>query len=270
MSSTNNTNQGARKSMKGQAVPNFTEGDARPSSKRCVGAMSRSAAIAGTPTFTVWAGTTRPGVFKCRGCREQFTVTVNTVMEDTHLPLATWAKAFHLICSSKKGMSALQLQRNLGLGSYRTAWFLAHRIREGMKCEPVAGTLKGQVQVDEAYIGGKYRVGSGEDRKSQYPLAAANFEGGHQMVNHSKQGYARKSINENRELETITTNTAESFFSLPKRGVYGTFHHVSKQHLHRYCVEFDFRWNGRNWKIRSAGMRRSRRRKGSGCSARSR
>lgn len=78
-----------------------------------------------------------------------------------------------------------------------------------------------------------------------YSLAANNFEGGHHTVNHSRKEYARKQINENQQAETITTNTAEAFFSLLKRGVYGTFHHVSKQHLHRYCAEFDFRWNGR-------------------------
>jgi len=157
--------------------------------------------------------------------------------------------------------------------------------------------LKGQVQVDEAYIGGKFRVGSGEDRKSQYenktpvvvlvetngrasskplekvnaatlrvamiekiettaqictddlssyPVAAGCFDGGHQTVNHSEKEYARKQLNPTTNvMETITTNTAECYFSLLKRGVYGTFHHVSKQHLHRYCAEFDFRWNGR-------------------------
>jgi hypothetical protein len=83
------------------------------------------------------------------------------------------------------------------------------------------------------------------DDLSAYPFAALNFTGGHQTVNHSQKEYARKRINEKGEVETITTNTAESYFALLKRGVYGTFHHVSKTHLHRYCSEFDFRWNGR-------------------------
>ncbi len=291
-------NKGASKSQKGQNVPNFTEDQAReyfeklrwPDGFACIDCGS-------VEVYRLQGDSTRPGLLKCRNCKSQFTVTVNTVMEDSHLPLSTWAKAFHLICSSKKGMSALQLQRNLGLGSYRTAWFLAHRVREAMKCQPVSGMLKGQVQADEAYIGGKYRVGSGEDRKSQYenktpvvvlvetdgkararalhqvnaatlkaelddcvdksaqivtdelssyPLATANFEGGHQTVCHSDKEYARKRVNEKGEVETITTNTAESFFSLLKRGVYGQFHHVSKQHLQRYVDEFAFRWNGRN------------------------
>jgi hypothetical protein len=155
--------------------------------------------------------------------------------------------------------------------------------------------LTGQVQADETYVGGKYRVGSGENRKSQfenktpvvalvetsgevrarpveavdsknlarvldeychpsaqivtdehsaYPFAVLGF-GGHHTVNHSAKQYARKRIGDDGEVETITTNSAESFFSLLKRGLYGTFHHVSKRHLHRYCDEFSFRWNGR-------------------------
>src|SRR5205814_7593349 len=76
-------------------------------------------------------------------------------MGDSHLPLSKWVKALHMMCSSKKGISALQLQRNLGLGSYRTAWHMAHRIRLAMKCEPLAGALKGVVEVDEAYIGAR-------------------------------------------------------------------------------------------------------------------
>jgi transposase-like protein len=93
--------------------------------------------------------TCRAGLCRCRDCKKQFTVTVGTIFEDSHLPLSQWVRAIHLMCSSKKGVSALQLMRNLGLGSYRTAWFMAHRIRWAMKCEPIAGMLKGQVQADE-------------------------------------------------------------------------------------------------------------------------
>lgn len=71
----------------------------------------------------------RDGVIQCNGCRKQFTVTVGTVMERSHITLRQWVQAFHSICSHKKGVSALQLQRNLGLHTYRAAWFLAHRIR---------------------------------------------------------------------------------------------------------------------------------------------
>ena len=97
----------------------------------------------------------RPGLYACRACREHFTVTVGTVMESSHIPLHKWALGFHLMASSKKGISAHQMMRNLGLGSYRTAWFMAHRIREAMfdnDPEPLGGKDK-TVEVDETYIG---------------------------------------------------------------------------------------------------------------------
>lgn len=285
------------RSQKGQEIPNLTEDEARaylekvrwPNGAACVHCGSDQ-------VYKLQGKSTRPGLWKCRECKGQFTVAVGTIFEDSHLPLAKWVRGFHMMCASKKGISALQLQRELGLGSYKTAWHMAHRIRYAMEQDAMPGMLKGQIQADETYVGGKYRVGSGEDRKSQYenktpvvalvetggnvrsrpmnhvtsanlrsaleevcdksaqivtddhtayPLATANFEGGHQTVNHSQKEYARKRINEKNEVETITTNTAESYFALLKRGVYGTFHHVSKTHLHRYCAEFDFRWNGR-------------------------
>ena len=106
----------------------------------------------------------RKGLYQCKGCRKQFTVTVGTIFEDSHIPLNKWLLAFHLMCSSKKGVSALQLQRNLELGSYRTAWFMCHRIRWAMTQSPMAealaGKLKGIVEADETWIGGK-EVGSG-------------------------------------------------------------------------------------------------------------
>ena len=102
----------------------------------------------------------RPGTIQCnaKDCQKQFTVTVGGVMESTHIPLTKWAMAWHMLCSSKKGMSALQLQRNLGLGSYRSAWFMAHRIRLAMEAQPMQDQLSGIVEADETYIGGKPRV----------------------------------------------------------------------------------------------------------------
>ena len=97
----------------------------------------------------------RPGLIQCNACLKPFTVTVGTVMESSHVPLHKWALGFHLMASSKKGISAHQLMRNLGLGSYRTAWFMAHRIREAMADrdpEPLGGKGK-TVEVDETYIG---------------------------------------------------------------------------------------------------------------------
>src|SRR3990172_9071696 len=88
----------------------------------------------------------RKGVYKCAGCREQFTVTVGTIFEDSKIPLHKWLLAVHLLCSSKKGISAHQLWRNLELGSYRTAWFMAHRIRYAMKQGPLSSMLKGTIE----------------------------------------------------------------------------------------------------------------------------
>jgi transposase-like protein len=106
----------------------------------------------------------RKGVWKCAGCREQFSVTVGTIFEDSHIPLNKWLLAIHLLCASKKGMSAHQLHRMLGIG-YRAAWFMAHRIRFGMKQEPLSSKLEklqGTVEVDETYIGGKERGMTGK------------------------------------------------------------------------------------------------------------
>lgn len=99
----------------------------------------------------------RPGLWFCNECREQFSVTVGTVMESSHIPLHKWLLAIHLMSASKKGMSALQLQRMLGLGSYRSAWFLAQRIRLAMDeiaPAPIGGENK-VVEADETFIGGK-------------------------------------------------------------------------------------------------------------------
>lgn len=102
---------------------------------------------------------TRPGLYKCRACQKPFTATMGTLYERSHIPLNKWLLATHLLCSSKKSISAHQLWRMLGFGSYRTAWFMAHRIREGMRdLFPESGPLGGEgktVEIDETYIGGK-------------------------------------------------------------------------------------------------------------------
>jgi transposase-like protein len=231
---------------------------------------------------------TRPGVLKCRDCGKQFTVTVNTIMHRSKIPLSKWLVGFHLMCSSKKGISALQLQRELGLGSYQTAWHMEHRIRYAMAAGGLAVPLKGDVEVDETYVGGKPRKGAPKkagvgrgtrkqpvmalverdgkartrvipnvsgatlkqviheavDRDSRiitdewpgYRGVGRNFVGGHETITHSAGEYVRGDV---------STNTAESFFALLKRGIVGAFHSVSKRHLHRYASEFEFRWNHR-------------------------
>jgi transposase-like protein len=230
----------------------------------------------------------RDGLIQCNECRKQFTVTVGTIMQGSHITLRQWVQAFYSICSHKKGISALQLQRNLGLHSYHSAWHLAHRIRLAMKKEPLSIKLKGIVEVDETYIGGKPKRDSEEKPKRgrgtkkipvmalveregnavSHPIDRVNantlksairemvhkdstimtdewksyigigkdFTGGHKIVNHGKGEYVNGEA---------STNNAESYFALLKRGVHGTFHHVSKQHLPKYCNEFSFRWNFR-------------------------
>ncbi len=96
----------------------------------------------------------RPGVWKCGSCRKQFTVTVGTIFEDSHVPIHKWLMAIHLICASKKGMSAHQLHRMLGV-TYKSAWFMAHRIRYAMTQQSPKRQLNGSVEVDETYVGGK-------------------------------------------------------------------------------------------------------------------
>lgn len=102
-------------------------------------------------------GSMGAGWFHCRDCREKFTVRVGTLYERSHIPLHKWLYATHLLCSSKKGISAHQLMRMLGLGSYRTAWFMAHRIRESMKPKnpPQIGGEGKTVEADEMFIGQK-------------------------------------------------------------------------------------------------------------------
>lgn len=97
---------------------------------------------------------TRKGLWKCKACRKQFTVKVGTIFEDSHIPLSKWLHAIHLLCTSKKGMSAHQLRRSLDI-TYKSAWFLAHRIRYAMTQEPMASKFVGIVEADETYIGGK-------------------------------------------------------------------------------------------------------------------
>jgi transposase-like protein len=229
----------------------------------------------------------RDGLLRCKDCRKQFTVTVGTIMHRSHITLRQWVQAFYSICSHKKGVSSLQLQRNLGLHSYRSAWHLTHRIRSAMKEDPLASLLNGVVEVDETYIGGKHNK-DGEPRKrgrgtKKTPVVALierkgnaiskpienvtaktlktairdavnkeaqimtdewksyigidkEFKGGHSIVRHSDGEYVNGDV---------STNTAESFFALLKRGIHGTFHHISKKHLSRYCNEFSFRWDNR-------------------------
>ena len=228
----------------------------------------------------------RAGVYKCGACLKQFTVTVGTVFEDSKIPVRKWLIAWYLVCSSKKGISSLQLQRNLELGSYRTALFMAHRIRHALKETSFPEKLTGIVEADETFVGGvSTGKGTGGKKDGKVPVMAMVQRGGavrskvmptvnganlkqairdnvaicsevhtdahfgyrglepkytHKSVKHGAGEYSRHE-GEN----VITTASVESFFSLLKRGVVGTFHHVSAQHLPLYLAEFDHRHNCR-------------------------
>lgn len=228
---------------------------------------------------------TRAGVYKCRSCQKPFTATIGTVYERSHIPLHKWLLATHLLCASKKGISAHQLWRMLGFGSYRTAWFMAHRIREGMREALPDGGLGGAnkvVEADETYVGGR-----AENRKNHVPkkavvLSLVERDGkvrsfhvpnvtaqtlkpiivenvhkasylmtdGHTVYPTIGREFAGHGTVDHSAEEYVRayfwhTNTVENFFSLFKRGIIGVYHHLSETHLHRYGAEFDFRYNHR-------------------------
>jgi transposase-like protein len=230
---------------------------------------------------------TRIGVYKCYQCRKPFRVTVGTVFESSHIPVRLWLQAVHLLASSKKGISANQLHRTLGV-TLKTAWFMAHRVREAMRSiglQPM-GEGGGIVEVDETYYGAMEGHAVRRGRKGGLghknvvlslverggtarsfhvegatiaqlgPIIRANIsrearlmtdEGSwykqigrefasHEKVHHSSGEYV---------LRHIHINTAESLFSVFKRGMKGVYQHCAERHLHRYLAEFDFRYSNR-------------------------
>jgi transposase-like protein len=225
----------------------------------------------------------RPGLLHCNGCNEAFTVTVGTVMERSHVPLNKWVLAYRLIASSKKGFSAHQLHRTLGV-TYKTAWFMAMRIRESMrdvKPEPLGGQGK-FVEADETFTGGKAKNRAYKAPPPKEAVMALVERGGKVHSFHvpdvtaatlkpiivdaiAKDSHFRTDesgvywkIGEEFASHTTVihsigeyvrgdahTNTIEGYFSIFKRGIYGVYHHVSQTHLKRYLCEFDFRYNER-------------------------
>src|SRR5688500_5749285 len=120
----------------------------------------------------------RKGLYKCRACRKQFTAMVGTIFEDSHIPLSKWMLAIHLLCASKKGMSAHQIHRMLGI-TYKSAWFMMHRLRYAMTQEPLASKMVGIVEADETYIGGRVKTGKkGPNYKNKTAVVALVERGG--------------------------------------------------------------------------------------------
>lgn len=249
------------------------------------GVVGKSGALKGKST--------RIGTYKCYACRKPFTVKVGTIFEKSHVPLHIWLQAMHLMCSSKKGFSANQFCRVLGV-DFKTGWFIGHRIREAMApgsadpFSPLGGEGK-IVEADETFVGGREKNkhawqrtagnigGKGKepvfslverggmvrsqhvpavDAKTLRPIITAQLDKAsylmtdgegqyrilgpmfakHEAVNHGIGEYVRGEAH---------TNTIEGYFSILKRGIVGTYHHVSQQHLKRYLGEFDFRYNTR-------------------------
>lgn len=225
----------------------------------------------------------RPGLWKCKDCREQFSVTVGTVFERSKIPLTKWLMAVHLLCSSKKGMSSHQLHRTLGV-TYKTAWFMSHRIREAMKAEGgIMGAGGGTVEADETYIGrkpgtkkahagfghkntvfalverngrvqsrhisgAKFDAIKGELRTNVAPEAKLMTDEAKMYRNIGKD-FAQHEVVKHSQRECVRgnshTNTVEGYFSIFKRGMNGVYQRCRSNHLHRYLAEFDFRYNYR-------------------------
>ena len=226
--------------------------------------------------------------YECVGCEYQFTVTSGTIFHDTHLPLPIWFVSVLLLCEAKKGMSALQLKRTLWgqhKGSYKTAWYLCHRIRAAM-AQVDRPMLDGTVEMDETYVGGRkkgYGVKIAKEAK-EVVIGIRQRDGALRFFHaeDAKRGTLAKYIHENISEDVdvlitdefpayknavggvkhetvnhrsgeyvrfgtdIHTNTVESAFSLLKRGIIGTWHRLSAKHLQAYLDEISFRFDRRN------------------------
>jgi transposase-like protein len=219
--------------------------------------------------------------WECGSCSYQYSVTSGTLFHDSHLPLWKWFLAIYLVTESKKGISAKQLQRILGTKSYKTAWYLCHRIRAAMVDES-GELLHGTVEADETYIGGKAR-GHAHQWDNKTPVVGVIQRGGKlrvrvmddvtkdstkaflkEMVDddaaaiYTDESYVYPDLNDyntrHRRVNhshkeyvrgDVHTNTVESAWSLFDRAVVGSYHKVSRKHLPAYLQEFEFRFNNR-------------------------
>ena len=226
----------------------------------------------------------RTRLYACLECGKRFTPTVGTIFHSSHLPLTKWFMALAIVMDAKKGMSANQLKQHLGIGSYRTAWYMVHRIRKAM-VELSLGKLSGIVELDETYVGGKQKgkgVYYGKKQKQvvvglrqrkgplrfihtkdakantlkaiieehigeevQYIMTDESSASWGALLNNPKHKVIRHNIGKYVE-GIVHTNSIESAFSLLKRGIIGSFHRISIKHLHRYLAEFQYRFNARN------------------------
>ena len=217
----------------------------------------------------------------CDSCRYRFSVTAGTIFHDSHLPLWKWFVAVYLIVESKKGISANQLKRSLGV-TYKTAWYLAHRIRDALN-EVDAQLLRDIVEVDETFVGGEVegkgrgykgnktvvvgamqrngniclQVVRGTDRETLHGFIRENTAGDTEAIYTDEwpayKGIADKDTKheavKHRDKEwargEVHTNSIENVWSLLKRSIVGSYHQVSAKHLDAYLDELEFRFNNR-------------------------
>lgn len=184
----------------------------------------------------------REGLYKCRNkeCRKQFTVTVGTIFHRSHFTLKQWLLGFHIMAASKKGVSALQLQRMLDIGSYKCAWHLAHRIRHVMEIKEFRDMLSGIVEVDETYVGGKVRgrghqagvdnktavlslvERGGEGRKRSMVLRRVNYKSlGAAIAQHVQEG------------SVINTDEHKGYSRLKGKFTHHTVNHSEKEYVRK-------------------------------------
>lgn len=223
----------------------------------------------------------------CKDCDYQFTVLSNSIFHDSHLPLIKWFTAAFLLCEARKGMSANQIKRTLGI-SYKTAWYLCHRIRYAM-ASAEKEMLDGTLEMDETYLGGYKKGMHGRIHGNKQIVVGIRQRNGDLRFFHAadvKSGTLAKYIKENvsEDVDVIVTddyvayppamretgkewrhftvshsknvyadgpfhtNSVESAFSLLKRGLIGTWHKISAKHLPAYLQEMEFRFNRRNSK----------------------
>lgn len=223
-------------------------------------------------------------LFYCKDCDYQFSVKAGTVFNDSHLSLEKWFAATLLLCEAKKGTSACQVQRTLGM-SYKTAWYLCHRIRAAMR-EVEKPMLDGTVEMDETYVGGKSHGKRGRGAANKEIVIGIRQRGGDLRFFHAKDvksgtlaKYIRENLSEDVDalmtddlnqyrsaaghlrkqkkhktirhklgiyaMGDVHTNTVENAFSLLKRGIIGTWHKISAKHLQAYLEEMEFRFNRR-------------------------
>jgi transposase-like protein len=217
----------------------------------------------------------------CDSCRYRFSVTAVTIFHDSHLPLWKWFLAVYLIVESKKGISANQLKRTLGV-TYKTAWYLCHRIRAALN-EVDAQLLKGIVESDETFVGGRVegegrgytdnktivvgalqrggnivlQVVRGRDRETLHGFIRENVSGDGEAIYTDEREASKGIADGDTEHETVKhsdgewvrgdvhTNSLENVWSLLKRSIIGSYHQVSAKHLDAYLDELEFRFNNR-------------------------